>query len=64
MYFEINVNTARKGSEPNWRPLVDDNDEPIRFETEIEARAVLIDEARGESARIRRYVGGIGNLIP
>ena len=59
LWFEISVNVARKGNEPNWHELLDENDECCRFGTEAEARAVLIDEARGDNARIIRCINGI-----
>lgn len=61
--YAIEVNVARKGDEPVWRDLVDYNDDPIWFDTLLDAEDALTEEARGDNARIMRYVGGIGRPL-
>lgn len=52
MNFWIEVNTARKNAEPVWRPLLDNSYQTCVWDTEAEARVVLVEEDRGPNARI------------
>lgn len=53
MYFEIDVNVARRGAEPIWRSLRDDSGICVWY-AEEEARAALAAEGRGSDARLMR----------
>lgn len=48
MRYEIEVNVARKGSDPLWRSLVDDAGEPCVWVDESAAWAALRAEERGQ----------------
>lgn len=63
MYWEIEVNVARKGGAPNWRTLTDEHECHLVFETEADARAALDAEGRGDNARLMRFVNGIGRAV-
>ena len=63
IYYEIEVNVARKGAEPIWRELEDEYGDPCRWVDEDDARAALADENRGDNARILRFVAGFGQPI-
>lgn len=65
MRFEIEVNLARRGAEPMWRPMVDDNDDACSWDNADDARAALAEEGRGENARLMGYgANGIGRVLP
>jgi signal transduction histidine kinase len=65
MHYEIEVNVARRGSEPIWQSLVDDNAEECRWDNESDARAALVAEDYGEDARLMRYDNsGVGRVFP
>lgn len=63
MYYEIEVNLARKGATPVWRALRDNADKVCTWKTEVDARAVLEKEKRGDDARIVR-LSGMANEPP
>jgi hypothetical protein len=59
IWYEIDVNVARKGHKPSWHELQDANGDCIKWSNEADARSALADEGRGNNARVLRCVGGI-----
>lgn len=56
MRYEIEVNVARKGSDPIWRSLVHDDGEPCVWVDESAACAALRAEGRApDGARVVRF---------
>jgi hypothetical protein len=65
MHYEIEVNLARHRAEPVWRPLIDDNGEVCRWLNYAAVRVALVEEDRGENARLMRYDNtGLGRVWP
>jgi hypothetical protein len=64
MRYAIEINLARKGAEPMWQTLVDDNDDTCWWDNEDDARSALVEEGRGENARLMRFDASGGRMIP
>jgi hypothetical protein len=58
MYYVIEVNLSRRGTGPIWADLRDDDDDPMTWDNEVDARRVLADENRGANARLVCYSAG------
>lgn len=63
MQYKIEVNLARKGGEPTWHYLMDDEYSACVFYSEREARAVITEENRGDNIRLVEFTSnGIGRV--